>query len=65
MLDGASNEAALGASFGASLTEREVTWLMQNEFAKRADDVVWRRSKLGLRMTPDQIDALDEWMLAV
>lgn len=65
MLDGASNEAALGASFGASLTEREVTWLMDHEFAKRAEDVVWRRSKLGLRMTPGQIDALDEWMLAV
>jgi glycerol-3-phosphate dehydrogenase len=35
---------------------------MRHEFARRAADVVWRRSKLGLRLTPDQIAALDAWM---
>jgi glycerol-3-phosphate dehydrogenase len=55
----------LGIAFGATLTEREVTWLMTHEFAKRAEDVVWRRSKLGLRMTAAQIETLDQWMLAV
>ena len=54
----------LGRDFGATLTEAEVRWLMAHEYARRAEDVVWRRSKLGLRMTPDQIAALDDWMTA-
>ena len=51
-----------GQDFGAGLTEREGRWLMDREWARRADDVVWRRSKLGLRMTADQIAALDMFM---
>ena len=62
MLGDAATSADLGRDFGATLTEREVVWLMTHEFARRAEDVVWRRSKLGLRMTPDQIEALDAWM---
>ncbi len=64
MLDGAKVAADLGADFGATLTAREVDWLIQTEFAQTADDVVWRRSKLGLRLTPDQIDAIDRYMSA-
>ena len=52
----------LGRDFGGTLTEAEVRWLMQHEFARHAEDVVWRRSKLGLRMQPEQIGALDAWM---
>jgi len=52
----------LGADFGATLTQAEVTWLMTHEYATCAEDVVWRRSKLGLRMTADQIAALDVFM---
>ncbi len=62
MLAGATAPADLGVDFGANLYELEVRWMMQNEFARNADDVVWRRSKLGLRMTNQQILALDEWM---
>lgn len=65
MLGDATGVADLGVDFGATLYEREVRWLMDNEFAKRAEDVVWRRSKLGLRMDADQIETLDKWMLAV
>ncbi len=54
----------LGQDFGATLTEREVTWLMQREFARQADDILWRRSKLGLRLSKEQADALERWMLA-
>ncbi len=54
----------MGRDFGATLTEAEVRWLMTHEFARRAADVVWRRSKLGLRMSADQIAALDAWMQA-
>jgi glycerol-3-phosphate dehydrogenase len=35
---------------------------MRVEWAESADDVVWRRSKLGLRLSPDQIAALDRFM---
>ncbi|MEL6647886.1 MAG: glycerol-3-phosphate dehydrogenase, partial [Pseudomonadota bacterium] len=62
ILSGAESREDLGQYFGATLTEREVTWLMTHEFALRADDVVWRRTKLGLRMTAEEIAALDDWM---
>ncbi len=52
----------LGQDFGATLYEAEVRWLMDKEFAVRADDVVWRRNKLGLRMDATQIAELDTWM---
>ena len=58
----ARDAADLGRDFGATLTEREVCWLMRQEYARTAEDVVWRRSKLGLRMSKDQIAALDGWM---
>ncbi|MEM6711101.1 MAG: glycerol-3-phosphate dehydrogenase [Pseudomonadota bacterium] len=52
----------LGEDFGATLTEREVTWLINNEYAQTGEDVVWRRSKLGLKMTASEIATLDDWM---
>ena len=64
VLGGAASAADLGQDFGATLTETEVIWLMDREFARTAEDVVWRRSKLGLRLTPAQVETLDEWMAA-
>lgn len=52
----------LGKDFGATLTEAEVRWLMTHEYAHMAEDVIWRRNKLGLRMTDEDIAALDRWM---
>ncbi|WP_102107114.1 glycerol-3-phosphate dehydrogenase [Oceaniglobus roseus] len=52
----------LGKAFGGTLTEAEVRWLMDREYARTAADVVWRRSKLGLRMSKSEIEALDAWM---
>jgi len=54
----------LGEDFGGGLFEREVTYLMDRELAKSADDVLWRRSKLGLRMNPELSGRLDDWMTA-
>jgi len=62
ILGQATTAEALGQDFGATLTEVEVHWLMSHEFAATAADVVWRRSKLGLRMTADQIERLDRFM---
>jgi glycerol-3-phosphate dehydrogenase len=42
----------LGRDLGAGLTEREVDYLIRNEWARTADDILWRRSKLGLRGGP-------------
>src|SRR6202012_2711756 len=54
----------LGQAFGASLTEAEVKYLMAEEWAATTEDIVWRRSKLGLRLTPQEIAALDAWISA-
>ncbi len=64
ILGDAKSAGDLGQDFGATLTEAEVKWLMAKEYAVSADDVVWRRSKLGLRLTPGQIAALDAFMAA-
>jgi len=39
-----------------------VRWQMDHEFAREAADVVWRRTRLGLKMTDAQIDDLETWM---
>ncbi len=62
LLGSARNREDLGRLFGADLYEREVAYLVRREFARRAEDVVWRRSKLGLRLTTAEIDDLDHWM---
>jgi glycerol-3-phosphate dehydrogenase len=64
VLGTAKSMADLGQSFGATLTESEVRYLMANEWARTADDIVWRRSKLGLRLSAEEIAALDEWIAA-
>jgi glycerol-3-phosphate dehydrogenase len=64
VLGNAKSLADLGQSFGATLTESEVRYLISNEWACTAEDIVWRRSKLGLRLSPDEIAALDGWITA-
>ncbi|MEL6324935.1 MAG: glycerol-3-phosphate dehydrogenase, partial [Pseudomonadota bacterium] len=51
----------LGQHFGGGLTEAEVTYLIANEFAQSADDVLWRRSKLGLHLSEEEIAAVSAW----
>jgi glycerol-3-phosphate dehydrogenase len=60
----AKSMADLGQSFGATLTANEVSYLMSSEWALTAEDIVWRRSKLGLRMSAAEITALDDWIAA-
>jgi glycerol-3-phosphate dehydrogenase len=62
LLGAATCYADLGRHFGADLTEAELRYLMQTEWARTADDVVWRRSKLGLRLTAAEIAAIDDAM---
>ncbi len=62
LIGDATCRADLGRVFGADLTEAELRYLVNAEWARTAADVVWRRSKLGLRLSPDQIAAIDEAM---
>jgi glycerol-3-phosphate dehydrogenase len=48
----------LGARFGVDLTAAEVRYLVQHEWAETADDVLWRRTKLGLSVSPADKEAL-------
>ena len=54
LLQGARTVEDLGEDYGAGLTERELAWLVEQEWARAADDVLWRRTKCGLSMTPAQ-----------
>ncbi|GGC49542.1 glycerol-3-phosphate dehydrogenase [Chelatococcus reniformis] len=65
MLAGARSVSELGRHFGADLYEAEVRYLMRAEFARRAADVLWRRGKLGLRLSVAQREALDDFMRTV
>ena len=64
ILHGARSAEDLGEDFGATLTGAELDWLRTREFARTAEDVIWRRSKLGLRMTEGEVAALDAHMAA-
>jgi glycerol-3-phosphate dehydrogenase len=59
VLGDAKGIADLGRHFGAGLTEREVAYLRAEEWAQTAEDVLWRRTKCGLHMTPAQRQALE------
>ncbi|GAN53958.1 glycerol-3-phosphate dehydrogenase [Tanticharoenia sakaeratensis] len=54
--------ADLGQDFGGGLSEREVDYLMDHEWARTAQDVLWRRSKLGLVLDQAQVTRLDAYM---
>ena len=59
---GAESLEDLGQSFGAEVTEREIDWARENEWVHTAEDFVWRRSKLGLRMSAEEVSALDAYL---
>jgi len=54
----------LGEGFGATITARELDWLKAHEYARTGEDVLWRRSKLGLRLSPAEVARVDTYMAA-
>ena len=62
VLGGASSTDGLGRHFGDTLWEAEVRYLMDHEWARTAEDVLTRRSKLYLRLDETQAAGLGEWM---
>ncbi len=65
VLNGAKSAADLGCDFGATLCEVELRWLIGHEYARSAADVVWRRSKLGLRLTSGQVAEIDAFIAGI
>jgi glycerol-3-phosphate dehydrogenase len=56
------SQADLGRNFGGDLYEREVEYLIAEEWAVKAQDVLWRRSKLGLHLGPEAEQRLAAWL---
>jgi glycerol-3-phosphate dehydrogenase len=64
VLGDVKDRAELGPAFGPELTGAEVRYLMAKEWARFPDDILWRRSKLGLTMPPRDREALAAFMAA-
>ena len=64
VLGDAKSEADLGEHFGAGLYAREVAYLVEHEWAKTAEDVLWRRTKAGLHLSTAQQDRVAAWLAA-
>jgi glycerol-3-phosphate dehydrogenase len=62
VLGNARSREELGQAFGPELTEAEARYLMTKEWARFPDDILWRRTKLGLTMPPADRDALAAFM---
>jgi len=62
VLGEARDRADLGPAFGPELTGAEVRYLMTREWARFPDDILWRRSKLGLNMPTADREALAAFM---
>ena len=62
VLGDAERAEDLGEDFGAGLSAREVGWLRREEWAESADDILWRRTKLGLRLTSGERVRLEEYL---
>ncbi|MEO9067810.1 MAG: glycerol-3-phosphate dehydrogenase C-terminal domain-containing protein, partial [Caldimonas sp.] len=56
--------APLGAEVAPGLHEGELAYLREHEWAQTADDVLWRRSKLGLHLTESQRADVAAWCAA-
>lgn len=58
----ATSRADLGQDFGHSLSQAEVDYLVAHEWAQTADDILWRRTKLGLRFSGEEKSALAAYL---
>ncbi|WP_370446431.1 glycerol-3-phosphate dehydrogenase [Glaciimonas sp. PCH181] len=61
-LDGFHSASDLGELFGADLYEAEVRYLVRHEWALTAEDIIWRRSKLGLCLDRMAVARLSSWL---
>ena len=62
IIGAAGSLSDLGDNFGAGLTSAEINYLRRSEFAQSADDILWRRTKLGLHMSAREIQNVHDWL---
>lgn len=62
LLAGCQSMPELGEYFGGGLYQREVEYLMRYEWACYTDDILWRRSKKGLRLNAEEVSHLKQWI---
>jgi len=62
VLGDATHTVQLGTAFGADLYAREVDYLVAHEWVRTLDDLLWRRTKLGLRLDAAQRDELTQYL---
>lgn len=62
ILGAARSKEDIGRHFGSGLYEAEVTYLCDTEWAVRSDDILWRRTKLGLRLSREEQEALADYL---
>jgi glycerol-3-phosphate dehydrogenase len=55
----------MGQIFGADLSLREVDYLVSQEWARTSEDVLWRRSKLGLHLQPTEAANLRNYLESI
>ena len=62
IIGSAGSMADLGQDFGQGLCQSEVDYLVQQEWAHTAEDILWRRTKLGYLFSQQQVQALDAYL---
>jgi len=61
-LNGANSLNDLGKYFGSDLYQKEVDFLVDTEWATSTDDIIWRRTKLGLRLSAKDVENLENYL---
>ncbi|MBE1283976.1 MAG: glycerol-3-phosphate dehydrogenase [Rhodobacteraceae bacterium] len=62
LLDDAQTITDMGHEFGATITARELDWVVDHEWVRSAEDFLWRRTKLGLRVTAEQAEPISDYI---
>jgi glycerol-3-phosphate dehydrogenase len=62
ILGGATSKPDLGQEFAGGVTEAEVRYLIEHEWAQTAEDILWRRGKSGLMASREEAEALDRFL---
>ncbi|CEK10919.1 glycerol-3-phosphate dehydrogenase [Legionella hackeliae] len=63
LLAGCNKMTDLGYDFGSGLFQAEVNYLCREEWAHTSEDILWRRTKLGLNFSPENMQELSEYLL--
>ena len=63
LLGDAQSSTDLGPHFGATLHAREIDWTIENEWVRSAEDLLWRRTKLGLTLSSENVAKIEEYIV--